>query len=122
MPRTIKVDILCPVMKEGIHPKVNKDVTVTCACGNTFTTMSTSEKINVEICSMCHPFYTGQQKFVDTEGRIDKFVKKQEQAKQKKQKADEIKKAREKRSKSKQEPDTTPTLKEMLEQARKQAS
>lgn len=120
MPKTTKVDILCRAMKEGIHPKLHKKVTVTCACGNTFTTMSTSDSINVEICSMCHPFYTGQQKFVDTEGRIDKFEKKQKEAKQKKQKAERVKKAREQKQRSKSEPDTAPTLKEMLEEARKQ--
>ena len=71
---------------------------------------------------MCHPFYTGQQKFVDTEGRIDKFVKKRKVAEHKKQKAEEIKKAKEQKKRKKSTPDTTPSLKEMLEKARKQAS
>lgn len=62
-------------MKEGIHPKY-VEAKVKCGCGNEFTTRSTVEKINVEICSVCHPFYTGKQKFVDTAGRIDKFKKK----------------------------------------------
>ena len=62
-------------MKEGIHPKY-QEVTIRCGCGNTFTTRSTSAKINAEICSACHPFYTGKQKFVDTAGRIEKFQKK----------------------------------------------
>lgn len=70
-------------MKKEIHPKVNTNVKVTCACGNTFNTMSTLEEIKVDICSACHPFFTGQQKFVDTEGRIEKFQKKVELAKQK---------------------------------------
>jgi large subunit ribosomal protein L31 len=63
-------------MKKDIHPQTKSDINVTCACGNSFTTISTLEEIKVEICSACHPFFTGQQKFVDTEGRIEKFQKK----------------------------------------------
>ncbi|GJM20120.1 MAG: 50S ribosomal protein L31 [Planctomycetota bacterium] len=59
-------------MKADIHPEY-VECTVNCGCGNTFTTRSTTPKITVEICSACHPFYTGQQKFVDTAGRIEKF-------------------------------------------------
>ncbi len=62
-------------MKSDIHPKYHECV-VTCGCGNTFTTRSTKPKINVEICSACHPFYTGKQKFVDTAGRVEKFLRK----------------------------------------------
>lgn len=62
------------VKKEG-HPKYN-ECPVHCACGNTFTTRSTLTKINVEICGACHPFYTGKQKFVDSEGRVERFQKK----------------------------------------------
>lgn len=62
-------------MREGIHPKY-ETVQVTCACGNTFETRSTSGKISVEICSACHPFFTGKQKIVDTEGRVEKFRQK----------------------------------------------
>jgi large subunit ribosomal protein L31 len=62
-------------MKDGIHPKY-QDATVTCGCGNTFQTRSTKPKIAVEVCSKCHPFYTGAQKFVDAAGRVDKFNKK----------------------------------------------
>ncbi|MGI5840613.1 MAG: 50S ribosomal protein L31 [Patescibacteria group bacterium] len=69
-------------MKQGIHPKFYDKCVVTCACGNTFTTGSTVEKIEVEVCSNCHPFYTGQQKFVDTKGRIDKFNRKVAQGKE----------------------------------------
>lgn len=61
-------------MKEGIHP-VYHEATVTCNCGNTFTTGSTKEEIHVEICSKCHPFYTGKQKLIDTGGRVDRFKK-----------------------------------------------
>lgn len=62
-------------MKLGIHPTYNK-VTVTCACGNQFQSGSTKESIRVEICSECHPFYTGRQKFADAGGRVDRFKKK----------------------------------------------
>jgi large subunit ribosomal protein L31 len=62
-------------MKPGIHPEY-KETTIACACGNTFTTRSTSEKIHVEICSQCHPFFTGKQKLMDSAGRVDKFLTK----------------------------------------------
>ena len=62
-------------MKKDIHPAY-KESTVTCGCGNVLKTRSTKEKINVEICSACHPFYSGKQKFVDTAGRVEKFTKK----------------------------------------------
>lgn len=59
-------------MKQGIHPKY-VNAKVVCSCGNTFETKSTTPEIHVEICSACHPFYTGKQKLVDTAGRVDKF-------------------------------------------------
>jgi large subunit ribosomal protein L31 len=62
-------------MKNGIHPEY-KDVTVKCACGNTFVTRSTRQNIQVDICSACHPFFTGKQKFVDAAGRVEKFQRK----------------------------------------------
>lgn len=62
-------------MKSGIHPKY-VDCEISCGCGNTFTTRATVPSIRVEICSECHPFYTGKQKFVDAAGRVDKFLKK----------------------------------------------
>jgi large subunit ribosomal protein L31 len=62
-------------MKATIHPQFYATAVVTCACGNTFTTGSTVEKIHTEICSDCHPFYTGKQKLVDTAGVVDKFKK-----------------------------------------------
>ncbi len=63
-------------MKEGIHPEYH-DVTVVCACGNTFQTGTTKNvsELRVEICSKCHPYFTGKQKLVDTGGRVDKFKK-----------------------------------------------
>ncbi|MBT6401749.1 50S ribosomal protein L31 [candidate division WWE3 bacterium] len=98
-------------MKKDIHPQVNKDTQVTCACGNSFTTISTLPEISVDICSNCHPFFTGQQKFIDTEGRIEKFQKKMEavgpgSAKKKK-------KGKKTQGKSPQ------SLKDMLSEARK---
>lgn len=64
-------------MKKEIHPQY-KEVKVTCSCGNTFITKSTldSKTLAIEICSKCHPFYTGKQKLIDTAGRVDKFKKK----------------------------------------------
>jgi large subunit ribosomal protein L31 len=59
-------------MKEGIHPNFEK-TTITCACGNVIETRSTKKDIKVEICSKCHPFFTGKQKLVDTGGRVDRF-------------------------------------------------
>ena len=62
-------------MKKEIHPKYGP-AKVTCACGETFESGSTKKELRVEICSKCHPFFTGKQKFVDTSGRVDKFKKK----------------------------------------------
>ena len=62
-------------MKEGIHPEY-KTATVRCSCGNEFETRSTIEAVKTEICSECHPFYTGKAKMVDTEGRVERFRKK----------------------------------------------
>lgn len=68
-------------MKKDIHPKYYQKTKVTCSCGNSFEVGSTQEEINVEICSACHPFYTGTQKLIDTAGRVDKFKARQEKAK-----------------------------------------
>lgn len=62
-------------MKAGIHPKYEK-TTVKCACGNEFETYSTKSDMKIDICSKCHPFFTGKQKLVDTGGRVDRFKKK----------------------------------------------
>ncbi len=62
-------------MKADIHPKYHM-AKVTCVCGNTFATGSTKPEIKVEICAACHPFYTGQQKIVDSEGRVERFLRK----------------------------------------------
>ena len=62
-------------MKEGIHPKY-VDCTVVCGCGHKFQTRSTVPELRIEVCSKCHPFFTGQQKFLDTAGRVERFTKK----------------------------------------------
>jgi large subunit ribosomal protein L31 len=69
-------------MKAGIHPQYVES-TVVCSCGNTFKTRSTSADLRVELCSECHPFYTGKQKLVDTGGRIDRFERRYGKRKQK---------------------------------------
>jgi large subunit ribosomal protein L31 len=61
-------------MKAGIHPKY-QEATVTCACGNTFTVGSTKQNLKVDVCSKCHPFFTGQQRILDTAGRVERFRK-----------------------------------------------
>lgn len=72
-------------MKMGIHPNYFNEVTVTCSCGTKFVTGSTRETIKVDLCSMCHPFYTGTQKLVDTEGKVEKFTRKRKLASEHKQ-------------------------------------
>jgi len=109
--------ILLNVMKKDIHPKLNKECVVTCACGNTFTTISTLPSITVEICSACHPFYTGQSKFVDTEGRIDKFSRRLKIAEEKKKVADEMKSVKKSKNKGSEEYKEV-SLKEMLKKAK----
>lgn len=83
-------------MKAGIHPNY-EEVTVTCACGNNFKTRSTHKgAMRVEICSNCHPFFTGRQKLMDTEGRVDRFQKKYARAKEAADQAAAAKKSRQK--------------------------
>ena len=78
-------------MKDKIHPKY-KDTTIVCACGEVIQTRSTKENIHVEICSKCHPFFTGKQKLIDSAGRVDKFLKRYEKRKKpKKAKAEKSK-------------------------------
>lgn len=67
-------------MKANIHPKFNEKAQIVCVCGNQFTLGSTSDTIHVELCYKCHPFYTGEQRFVDTASRIQKFTAKQKVA------------------------------------------
>lgn len=67
-------------MKSAIHPAWHNDTLITCSCGNTFVTGSTKASINVDICSACHPFFTGEMRFVDVQGRVEKFQAKMKQA------------------------------------------
>ena len=62
-------------MKEKIHPEYHTDATVTCSCGHTFTTGSTKKELKVEVCSNCHPFFTGERRMLDTTGRVERFKK-----------------------------------------------
>ena len=82
-------------MKTKGHPKWHPEAKVTCACGAQFTTGSTMPSINVEVCSSCHPLYTGQQKFLDTAGRVDKFNQRAALAEKKKSEAAERKRKKE---------------------------
>ena len=66
-------------MKQGIHPEM-RNTTIACACGSRIETLSTKDEIHVEICSVCHPFYTGKQRLVDTAGRVERFKRKYETA------------------------------------------
>lgn len=69
-------------MKQNIHPQYYEEATVTCSCGNKFTTGSTLPSISIEICAACHPFFTGEVKYVDLAGRVDKFTAKMQKASQ----------------------------------------
>jgi large subunit ribosomal protein L31 len=70
-------------MKQNLHPQWNHAAKITCACGNVFTTGSQQDEITVDICSACHPFFTGEMKFVDRQGRVDRFMQKMNVAQQK---------------------------------------
>ena len=67
-------------MKKGIHPQYYKDAVVVCACGNTWTTGSARKQIRTDVCSKCHPFFTGEQRIVDTAGQVDRFMRRLERA------------------------------------------
>ena len=95
-------------MKANIHPQYFDSAQVVCACGNRFTIGSTQELIHVELCNKCHPFYTGEQRFVDSASRIQKFQKRQDTAKQYVAQKVEKKELEKKRQKEPQ------TLREML--------
>ncbi|MBL7201248.1 MAG: 50S ribosomal protein L31 [Anaerolineae bacterium] len=67
-------------MKDGIHPKYYPEAVVRCACGNTWVTGSTVQEVRTDVCSACHPFFTGEQRIVDSEGRVDRFYRRLRQA------------------------------------------
>lgn len=101
-------------MKANIHPQYFDDAKVSCACGNMFVTGSTRQEIHVDVCSKCHPFFTGEMKFVDTLGRVERFQKNQEKAKT--IKAQTVKKVQEREQVKRPE-----SLREMINLIRKQA-
>ena len=106
-------------MKKKIHPQYYTDTVVTCACGNSFTTGATVKQISVELCSKCHPFYTGKQRIVDTENLVKKFESKQKAARKDSLK---IKKAKRKARQSKVKEikgSREVTLKDMFQQLQK---
>lgn len=102
-------------MKPGIHPQYFEEAKISCACGNTFTAGSTMPEIHVDVCSKCHPFFTGEMKYVDTLGMVEKFQKRE-------QKAKEVKLEKQKVKKEKEEKERPTSLREMLELAKKQAT
>jgi len=81
-------------VKENIHPVWFTDAVVTCACGNTWTTGATVKEIRTDICSNCHPFYTGEQRIVDTEGQVDRFMKRLQVLNDRRQKSEELEAAK----------------------------
>jgi large subunit ribosomal protein L31 len=113
-------DIILTVMKKGIHPKYN-EVKVVCSCGNKFVTGSTldTDTINVELCSQCHPFYTGEQKIVDTDNLVKKYEEKVAKAKTMSFKSKKAKMAQRKAKKEEltKKQDQSLTLKDMLANA-----
>ena len=107
-------------MKQGIHPTWYPEAKVSCVCGNSFTTGSTVPEIRAEICAVCHPFYTGTQKLVDTQGQVDRYLKVQEKAQKAKIERTKILEAR--AARVQKTSGDKPTLKDLLLQARKASS
>ncbi len=102
-------------MKANTHPQWNHQCVVTCACGNTFTTGSNRDEMHVDICNKCHPFFTGEMKFVDRQGRVDKFMKKMQAAQARQQAMADQKKT--KKTKQSDEPaEEHKTYKQLLAQ------
>lgn len=104
-------------MKANIHPVWFDNAKFTCSCGNSFVAGSTLESAKLDICNKCHPFFTGQQKFIDTLGQVDKFQKKTEISSTKKVLRDQILQTRALKTEKKKE--DKPSLKDLLMQARK---
>ena len=107
-------------MKKNIHPNWHHTATVTCACGNSFKTGSTSTELTVDICSACHPFFTGEMKFVDRQGRVDKF--RQKMAAAQKIKAKQSKKGKKITDEKDEEPQSYKQLLQQQKQAIKQVA
>lgn len=107
-------------MKKAGHPTWYNDAKVSCVCGGSFTTGSTVPEIRVEVCSDCHPFYTGKQKLLDTKGQVEKFSKSQAVAKAKQEERAKI--AANRSAKVQQKQTDKPSLRDLLIQSRKQTS
>lgn len=109
-------------MKKDIHPKYNNNITITCSCGNSFTTGSTlmEDNMTVDICSKCHPFYTGEQKIVDTDNVVKKYEERLEKSKKMSftSKREKMAKRRAKAESMSAKPATTLSLRDMLENAK----
>jgi large subunit ribosomal protein L31 len=110
-------------MKKGIHPKYYPEAKVVCSCGNTFTTGSTKELVRTDICSACHPFFTGEQRIVDTAGQVERFMKRLEKreefAVEEKARLEETDKAADKKAKApKKKPDEAEVAKAVAEKLR----
>ena len=82
---SLKSDKIRTNVKQDIHPKIYKDAKIICACGNVLTTATTIPEVHIEVCSKCHPFFTGKQKLVDAAGMVDKFKKRYAKTKEKKE-------------------------------------
>lgn len=110
-------------MKASIHPKWFDEAQVTCSCGNTFTVGATSPTVVVEVCSACHPFYTGQMKYVDTAGRVDAFKAKQKAAQTKTVSKSQKRKIKEAKriEKELEKPDTLEELRAQIKKNKKKA-
>lgn len=108
-------------MKAQIHPEWHENAKVVCACGNEFSVGATMPKIEVEVCSNCHPFYTGQMKYVDTAGRVDAFREKQKKAKDKViSKAEKRRRKKQKRiEKELEKPESLEELREKVKEKKK---
>ena len=109
-------------MKTNIHPPYYPDAIVSCACGHTFTTGSTKQTIQVEICAACHPFFTGEMKYVDTAGRVDKFMSKVQAAGATKYVKKKDKKAAKLAAQKTALAAAPQSMKDMLDTAKKQSS
>lgn len=105
-------------MKANIHPVWYSDAQVSCACGNQYTVGSTKQKISVDICSKCHPFFTGEMRFVDTMGRVEKFSKKMTAAGGTKYMSKKAKVALKKKLEEDEEARKPKSLKEMLDKVK----
>ena len=105
-------------MKQNIHPEWHSDCQVSCVCGNTFTTGSTHPQIQVEICAACHPFFTGEMRFVDTQGRVERFMQKRQESAAKREANLAAKKAKQAKQKDAEPVADPQSFKQILSQTK----